>query len=126
MFRTLGLASVFLLIQNVLLGQAFTGSVSGIVTDPSGAVVADVAISVTDLQRNISFKTASNATGFYVSPPLPPGTYRLTAEKAGFRGFTLEPVPLATQQKATFNITLQLGPLSQTVQITAQAQMLGL
>jgi hypothetical protein len=79
------------------LGQAFTGSISGLVTDPTGAVVAEVAITVTDLRRNVQFKTVSNEQGFYLVSQLPPSLYSVSAEKSGFRRFVLESLPLSTQ-----------------------------
>jgi hypothetical protein len=106
-----------------LSGQAFTGSVSGIVSDTSGAVVPGTAVTITDLDRNVQIRGVSNETGFYVISSLPPGRYRVAAEKAGFRSYVLEPLPLAVQQKATVNITLELGALAETVQVTANAQM---
>ena len=107
-----------------LFGQASTGSISGLVTDPTGAVITDVAIVVTDLQRNVPFRTASNAEGFYVVTPLPPGRYGITAEKSGFRKFVLDELPLSTAQKASVNITLELGAVTESVQVTGQAQLI--
>ena len=106
------------------LGQEFTGSISGLVTDPTGAVVADVAITVTDLRRNVHFKTLSNEQGFYLVSQLPPSLYRVSAEKSGFRRFVLDSFPLSTQQKAAVNITLELGAVTESVQVTATAQLI--
>ena len=104
--------------------QTVAGQISGLVTDPSGAVIADAAIEVTDLDRNVSFRTTSNESGFYVVAPLPPGRYRIAAELEGFRRFVLEPFPIATQQKAAVNITLDVGQLTESVTVTGTAQLL--
>lgn len=123
MKRLACIAALGLPLCAVLLSQAFTGSISGIVSDPTGAVVTGVAITVTEIDRNVRFKSASNETGFYVVPSLPPGNYRVEAEASGFRRFTLGKLPLATQQKATVDITLALGPVTENVEVTGQAQM---
>jgi Predicted outer membrane protein len=103
--------------------QTFTGSISGLVTDPTGAAVPDVVVTVTDLQRNVSVKTTTNEHGFYLATSLPPGNYSITATKEGFRRFSLDSLPLSTQQKASVNITLELGAVTESVQITGQAQL---
>ncbi|MGH9661422.1 MAG: carboxypeptidase-like regulatory domain-containing protein, partial [Bryobacteraceae bacterium] len=92
-----------------LFGQAFTGSISGLVKDPTGAVVNGAVIIVTDVARGTQHKTVSNDTGLYVVPQLQPSTFRITAEAAGFRKYTLDGMPLSTQQSATVNITMELG-----------------
>jgi hypothetical protein len=108
---------------SMALGQAFTGSISGLVTDPTGATVPEVAVTVTDLQRNVSIRAVSNNEGFYLASPLPPGRYSVTAEKTGFRKYVLDEIPLTTQQKASVNITLELGAVTESVQVTGQAQI---
>ena len=57
----------------LLFSQSFTGSISGLVTDSSGAVVPQAAITVTDLGRNTRFRTESNDSGFYLVGQLSPG-----------------------------------------------------
>lgn len=107
----------------ILVGQSTTGSVSGLVSDGSGAVLPGTAVTVTDLDRGVQFHGVSNDTGLYVVTSLPPGRYRVTAEKTGFRAYVLEPLLLAVQQKASVNVTLEVGALSEKVQVTAQAQL---
>src|SRR5262249_2540758 len=105
-------------------GQAFTGSISGIVNDPTGAVVSGAVITVTGLEKNTVFRTMSNATGLYVVSQLPPGRYQVTAEQPGFRKFVLDSLPLPTQQSATVNIVMELGSVAEQVEVTGQAQLL--
>ena len=64
--------------------QGVAGSIAGLVTDPSGAVVPNAEIEVTDLDRNVSIRTTSNESGFYVVTPLPPGVYRVEVTLTGF------------------------------------------
>jgi len=88
------------------------------------AVLSDVSITVTDTGRNTVFRTASNATGFYVIPSLPPGNYRLAASKDRLHEYVLDGFPLSTQQKATVNVALELGAVTQKLEVTAESQML--
>ena len=100
-------------------GQTSLGSISGLVTDQSGASVPDVAIEVTDIGRNVIFSSASNAQGFYVVTQLLPGTYSLSAEAAGFRRHELEAITVSTQEKVSADIVLELGAVTESVSVTA-------
>ena len=102
-------------------GQTSQGSISGIVTDQSGASVPEVAINVSDVGRNITFRSVSNDQGFFVVTQLPPGTYSLTAEAPGFRRYELEAVSVSTQQKVSADIILELGAVTESVSVTANA-----
>ena len=103
--------------------QTVAGSISGLVSDSSGGVIPGVEIEVTDIDRNVSFQTTSNESGFYLVTPLPPGKYRITAQSDGFRRYVLEPFPIATQQKASLNIALEVGAVSESVTVTGSAQL---
>jgi Carboxypeptidase regulatory-like domain/TonB-dependent Receptor Plug Domain len=105
------------------LGQTFTGSISGIVTDQTGAVLGEVSITVTAVDQNLNYKTLSNETGFYLIGQLQPGNYRIAAEKTGFRKYVVDSLPVSTQQKATMNIAMELGTVTENVEVTAQAQL---
>ena len=111
------------LTASALFGQAFTGSISGIVTDPSGAVLPQASITVTDLSKNTSFHTETNGAGFYLVGQLSPGSYRIVAEKGGFRRYNLNAMPLSTQQKAEVDIAMEVGATSDSVSVTGQAQL---
>jgi len=104
--------------------QTSKALVSGIVTDPSGAAVAGAKITITDVQRNQEYKAETNASGVYRIIELTPSVYRVAAEAAGFRQYVLESLPLATQQNATVNIKLEVGAVSEKVQVTATGPLL--
>jgi Carboxypeptidase regulatory-like domain len=116
----------------LILGALFTaalqaqtplGSISGVITDPSGAVVPAVKVTVRDLERGLSYQGVTNTTGLYRVPDLLPSTYSVTAEKNGFRTYLLRSFPLVTLQKAVLNITLEVGNTKQQVVVTSQVQM---
>jgi hypothetical protein len=104
-------------------GQAVNGSISGIVTDASGATIPDAKITVTDLDRNTAFSTASNETGFYLVSQLPIGRYRINALKSGFRPYVVEGFPLQADQRASVNVTMEVGVASAEVMISAAPQL---
>lgn len=112
-----------LLLNLTAPAQTVKGQISGLITDPSGAAITGANVTVTDLERNVTFRSSSNDSGFYLVTPLPPGRYSLRAEKAGFRAHVLEEIPIATQQNAGVNISLQVGSLTESVTITGGAQL---
>jgi hypothetical protein len=109
------------LLPSPVSAQTVAGQISGLVTDPSGAAIAGASIVVTDIERNVNLRSASNESGFFLVSPLPPGRYRLRAEKAGFRAHLIELVPIATQQKAEVSIPLQLGAVTESVTVSTGA-----
>ena len=111
------------LVPSTLFCQSFQASVSGIVTDPTGAVVPNVKVTVTDTERGVSFSTIANQDGVYVINNLIPSTYTITAEAPGFQTHQLNSFPLTAKQEAVVNITLRLGATNQTVEVQGEAQM---
>jgi hypothetical protein len=104
--------------------QTIKASISGIVSDSTGAVLAGSKVTARDLDRGLTFSANTNETGFYLIPELNPGNYELTAEMAGFRTYVLDRLPLQTQQKATVNITMEVGMVTERVEVTGSAQMI--
>ncbi len=120
-----GLTALLIILgPSSLPAQTTKASVSGVVSDSTGAVVPNAKISVKDLDRGLTFTNTSNADGFYLLSELPPGNYSLTAEATGFRTYSLNQLPLQTQQKASVNIAMQVGAMSEKVEVTGSAQML--
>jgi hypothetical protein len=107
-----------------MMAQTSRALISGIVTDSSGAAVVNAKITVTDIQRNLDHRTESNASGVYRVIELTPGLYRVTAEAPGFRTYVLESLPLSTQQNASLNISLEVGAVSERVEVTATGPLL--
>ena len=100
-----------------------TASVSGIVSDPSGAVVPNAKVTVTDLNRGGPLVTQTNGAGVYLVKDLIPSDYKITVEASGFRNYEVGSFPLNASQAAVLNVTLQLGTASQTVEVKSQVQM---
>src|SRR5215831_5323289 len=104
--------------------QQTTATVVGTVTDPSGASVPDVRVQASNLATNVSRETLSDGTGAYSLPNLPPGVYRITASKTGFQSSRLDNVTLQVEQVARLDIRLQVGNVTETVDVAADAALL--
>ena len=113
-----------LLWSSPALAQIGTGSISGAVLDSSGAVIPEVQIIVTNADTGVSRSTTSTSSGDYSFPGLLPGHYSLTAKKEGFRTTNMPAFELQVDQKARVDITLQVGQVSQSVNVEATAPLL--
>jgi len=116
--------SLLFLVSLPARAQTFNASVSGIVSDPTGAVAPNVKVTVTDKARGVQFTATTNQEGVYLINNLIPSTYKVTAEAAGFQTYVLDTYPLTATQQAILNITLHLGTASQTVEVSGQVQMI--
>lgn len=99
--------------------QTITGSVSGTVSDASGAVVPNATITVTNVQTNVSAKTQTAGDGVYNVRFLQVGQYKVTAEAAGFQPQTLGPFSLEAGQDAKFDAKLGVTGSQQSVDVTS-------
>jgi len=122
--RTLQISILTALLAISLQAQTITGSIKGAVLDSSGAVVPKVKITATKSGTNASSTAVSNESGIYAFPFLSVGEYTVTAESSGFKKAKLGPFALETNQVATVDIKLELGDVSQTVEVTGFAPIL--
>lgn len=105
--------------------QLYTGSLTGIVKDPSGAVVPNAKIALVDTGKGFVFSaTSDEVTGRYVLRSLPPSTYKLTVAAPGFKGFGRDHIILEVNQNATIDVTLGPGAVQETVEVTTEAPLL--
>ncbi|MBI1358198.1 MAG: TonB-dependent receptor plug domain-containing protein [Acidobacteria bacterium] len=105
-------------------GQDVRATVTGQVSDPSGAPILGATITVTDVSRNASVTTETNASGIYVTPYLVPGTYTLTAEVEGFKRFVRENIELQAQDRTRVDVVLELGQVTDSVTVTDSVSQL--
>ncbi|MDX2029601.1 MAG: TonB-dependent receptor [Blastocatellia bacterium] len=106
------------------LGQEFRATVSGRISDPAGAAVANATVTVRNLATNESATVTSNVEGAYTVPFLKPGVYTITVEASGFKKYVRDRQDLQVGQTATINLALEVGATSETVTITAEAPLL--
>ncbi|MEZ5392622.1 MAG: TonB-dependent receptor [Bryobacterales bacterium] len=116
--RLLGLILASVLATSVSYGQEVRATVTGQVSDPSGSPIPGAVITLTDVSRNASVSTESNATGLFVVPNLQPGEYLLTAEVDGFKRFVRENIVLEAQDRTRIDIAMELGQVSESVTVT--------
>jgi hypothetical protein len=100
---------------------AQTGSIAGTVVDASGAGVPGAAVKATNLATAAVRASNTNPSGTYLIPNLPAGTYDVSVEKTGFSTLRFHSVELTVAQNLTLNGTLELGPVSQTVEVAGSA-----
>src|SRR5215472_8713420 len=113
----LALCSVFSLMA---FGQAVnSGNVAGQVTDPTGAILPDVKVTLTDRNTNTTLSTSSNAEGRYFLANVPVGTYEVTATKSGFATYKISGQAIEVGTNATINIQMVIGQLTETVEVQA-------
>jgi hypothetical protein len=113
-----------LLVTSNLWGQAFTGTISGVVTDPGQAAIANATIRARNEATNDTRQTTSSADGRFIFSQLPPGTYEISAETAGFRKSVQTGAVLRVNQTLEINFSLQLGEVTQVVEVSAGVTML--
>ncbi|HYA22570.1 MAG TPA: carboxypeptidase regulatory-like domain-containing protein, partial [Terriglobales bacterium] len=101
--------------------QEATGRITGTVSDPTGAVVPGVQITVTNTATEVSRKTTTNQDGYYQVLALPIGNYKVTAEHEGFRTVISDEYKLLINQTLRVDIALRVGATAQTIDVGAQA-----
>lgn len=103
-----------------LLGQTATsGAILGAVTDPTGAMVPNATVELTNPATNYKATAQANAKGEYTFPTVAPGNYSLTATAGGFRTSTVKDVKVEVNTNATVNFNLLLGSATQVVDVSA-------
>ena len=107
-----------------VLAQVETARITGTVTDATGAVIPGVQITMVHLQTNRKVAATTNEAGRYVSIPLSLGDYRVEAEAPGFKHAVRTGITLQIQQTAVVDLTLQLGDITQSVEVAAKAPLL--
>ena len=122
--RPLILTLVILAASSVLFAQADRGSIQGTVTDPSGAAVPGAQVQVVNIGTNSKLDFSTNALGNYLAPNLPSGSYRMIVQKEGFHTLVQEPILVRAQGSARVDFICQLGSLSETIKVSAEAPLL--
>jgi hypothetical protein len=113
-----------LIFAGMLRAQTNRASITGTVTDRSGAVMAGVEVTARNVGTNVETIGVSNADGVYVVPNLPPGTYALTFQKDGFKEIEQPSITLESTQVAGINVVMQVGEATEKVVVTTDAPVL--
>jgi outer membrane receptor protein involved in Fe transport len=105
-------------------GQVPTAQLTGVVTDPTGAVVPKPNVKVQNERTGIEYPVSVNAEGRYSALALPAGTYAITVSTSGFKSTRITGVLLSVGQAARLDITLELGEVSEQVTVRSEAPLL--
>jgi hypothetical protein len=119
------LAVLLLSVSNVAAQTAIsTGSISGQVTDPSGASVVGAPVTLEMVSSGVKLPTRTNGSGFYSFPSLNVGTYQITVNRDGFKTEVVRDVVVQVGQNTAINISLQVGHVNESVTVTAEVPLL--
>ncbi|MBA3439886.1 MAG: TonB-dependent receptor, partial [Pyrinomonadaceae bacterium] len=99
--------------------QAITGRISGTVTDPAGAVLPNVSVTVTNEATNLARTVTTDGDGFYTVTNLPAGNYIVVVEQSGFKKFLKNGNNLTADGRLTVDLALETGEVTETVEITS-------
>jgi len=102
----------------------FRGSLRGTVTDPQGAAIRGVKVTLVNTDTNQSQVATSDDNGIFQFGALPPAPYRLTAERDGFKAKVLDRVQIIPEQPNALNLQLDVGEVQQTVTVSGTTQTL--
>ena len=122
--RFLKLALSSALFTSFLFGQAGNGTITGTITDPAGAVIANAAVEVRNTSTNIPYPTVTTGTGSYTVTQLPPGSYSVTASSAGFKKLIRAGLTVDAGQVLPLDLVLEVGANTESVTVTAEATLL--
>ena len=103
------------------LSQTQTASLTGRVSDPSGAVVPAATVSLTNRETQVSLEVKTNSAGVYTFPAVAPGPYQLQVHAAGFKEQIIQRLVLHVQDRVSQDVSLQIGSTTETVSVSADA-----
>src|SRR5260370_38341899 len=119
------LLALICLLSLVAVAQEATGRIVGTVTDPTGAVVPNVKLKITNVATGASYDTVSNQDGLYQVLLLPAGSYKVSAEAQGFRKAVTSEEKLDIERSLRIDVKLEVGSTTETVQGEANASGVG-
>jgi hypothetical protein len=118
------LSTLFVLALSVFAQFSQRGSIGGVVTEASGAVVANASVKLLDIQRNQTSSGTTDASGHYEFSQLLPGTYQVSVESPGFKKSISESLRVSPQSVVRYDFQLQVGSVSEQVEVTTAAPLL--
>lgn len=124
LFLLMLLTAACLCSSPLLAQQVAVAQVSGQVSDANGAVVPGAAVKMTEVERSVVHSATTDANGNYLFPGLPVGPYRLEVNKQGFKTYVLNNIVLQVNDHVSFNAALQVGEISETVEVSSEAPLI--
>lgn len=111
------------LLSAAIYGQAIFATLTGVVSDSTGAVVPNAKITLTNATSGDVRTTVTNNQGYYTFASVPVGSYNLSVQASGFKAFKVAGIAMGGGEKRNVNATLQLGSTSTTVEVTGTADI---
>ena len=115
---------LLLMVPVAELSQAANGTITGTVSDASGAVMPGVSIEVKNTETGVTFSTITTETGNYAAPNLPPGSYAITAALSGFKRYERRGLTVAAAQSVRLDVSLEVGVEGETIEVREDATLL--
>jgi len=128
-FRSQWLLAVLALVMvfasaRTLLGQTDQGTITGVVQDPSGAVIGNASVTLTNVDEGQILKSKTDGAGVYVFSPIKIGNYKVSATATGFETTTQTNLKLSIQQRLNVVLQLKPGATTETVTVTTEAPLM--
>jgi hypothetical protein len=117
--RSLAVLAVLFALTVPALAQETTATITGVVSDDTGAVLPGVTITTKHVPTGRTFEFVSSSTGAYTATLLPIGPYEVTFSLSGFQPLTVKGITLTVNDRVTVNGTLKVGGLSEVIEVTA-------
>lgn len=118
------MAALLSLLTCAVVAQTITASITGTVTDASGAVVPNAKVTATNVATNLTYTATTNESGLYNLRFLPVGQYTVSTETQGFKRTILGPFGLEVNQTARVDVQLEVGETTQSIEVTGFAPVL--
>ncbi|MCW5982750.1 MAG: TonB-dependent receptor [Bryobacteraceae bacterium] len=122
--KTAGIGVALTLVASSLaIGQAISGRLVGTVVDASEAAVPNAQITVTNQGTGIAWTSQTDSQGNYVAPSVPPGSYTVKVEAAGFRAAVVSDNVVSVAQTTRVDVSLQVGAVTETIEVRSQVAL---
>src|SRR5712692_9812558 len=123
MSRYLPVLLIGVILGGLVSAQVSTGTISGVVQDPSGAAIPGAMVTVRNVDTGTARTLTTDAGGRYTAPDLTLGNYEVTAQQSGFQTEVRSGITLTVGRQEVINLALKVGQLSDKVTITAEAPL---
>src|SRR2546425_6616761 len=123
MSRCLQVLLISVILGGLVSAQVSTGTISGVVQDPSGAAIPGVMVTVRNVDTGTARTLTTDAGGRYTAPDLTLGNYEVQAQQSGFQTEVRSGITLTVGREAVVNLALKVGQVSEKVTITEAAPL---
>jgi len=111
---------VFFCMSAGALAQVERGTISGTISDTSGAPMPGTVITVGNLATGVEFRTVTSEQGQFIAPNLIPGPYRIVSSQKGFKSVSREDLIVRANERLTVDLSLQVGEMTEKVEVTGE------